>query len=144
MASSDAATLIKTRLSANWATTQIYQWEEHKEPMGATLTPFIVLEFPGGIGSQATIAPPGGREFVETGTFLVHIFIPTGSIGGVDMDTARSYAAQISTIFRGVNEIQGSSQILYRAPYPPYPGPPSDGNWLSLTVSVPYQWRFFG
>ena len=138
MASKGAADLIIARLAANWVTTPIYQWEDYREPMSSTLDPFVVLEFPGGVGNQATIAPPGSREFVDTGTFLVHVFVPTGS----DLDTARDYADQIAAIFRGVQEIQGNETLLYRAPYPPYPSPPPDGTWLCLTVTIPFMWRF--
>lgn len=139
MASYDAATEIKTRLSAQWAlvnpTVPVYDWEDTNALIGATLDPYMVLEFPGGTGQQASIGDPGNNWWKEIGTFQLHCYYPVGN----SADTARQYLKDAAAIFRGVSE----NGIIYRAPFPPSPGRKDsiDGNWLSLSMSVPYEYR---
>lgn len=141
MASFDAATEIKTRLSSEWAglnpTVAIYDWEETVPNIGASLDPYLVLEFPGGTGQQASIGAPGNNLWKEIGTFQVHCYYPTGT----SAMAARDLLQDAATIFRGISE----NGIIYRAPFPPVPGRQDTlyGNWMSVSMSVPYEYRIY-
>ena len=139
MGSYDAYTQIKDRFEGQWAllhpTVPTYMWEDTNAAIGSTLDPFILLEFVGGIARQMTIGAPGSNWWNDTSTFMIHCYYPVGT----PSDTARSFLQDASTIFRGVTE----GTVIYGAPFPPRNGlrDEADGNWFSLSMSVPYQYR---
>ena len=140
MASADAATEIETRLNTYWAGLEPdiswYLWEKTDPSVGSDITNmFMLLEFPGGLSQQASIGAPGDNWWKEIGTFILHIYYPAGDTAAA----ARAALKNAATIYRGVSE----NGIIYRAPFPPQPGREGSlsGNWMSLSMSVPYEYR---
>ena len=140
MATADAATEINARLATEWGLVEpsipIYQWEETNSDIGSdTEELFLIIEFIGGQGMQKSIGAPGNNWWAEIGVFNLHLYYPAGDLA----QAAREALEKAAVIFRGVSE----NAIIYRAPFPPQPGRQGDlsGNWMSLSMSVPYEYR---
>ena len=140
MATAAAATEINTRLATEWVLVEpaipIYQWEETESDIGADPeASFLIIEFPGGQAMQKSVGAPGDNWWAEIGTFNLHLYYPAGDLA----QDARDALANAAIIFRGVSE----NSIIYRAPFPPQPGREGSlsGNWMSLSMSVPYEYR---
>ena len=140
MASYDASQEIQARLNTYWPGLEPsipwYLWEQTNPDVGADVEQmFMLLEFPGGLGEQASLGAPGNNWWKEIGTFNLHMYYPAGDTA----DAARDALKSAATIFRGVSE----NSIIYRAPFPPQPGLKGtlSGNWLSLSMPIPYEYR---
>ena len=140
MGSYDATTEVYNRLNAEWPLVQPnipwYKWEETNPQIGADIEQlFMLVEFPGGQGEQASLGAPGDNWWKEIATFNLHMYYPAGDTA----DAARAALKDAAAIFRGVSE----NSIIYRAPFPPQPGQEGKlyGNWMSLSMSVPYEYR---
>jgi len=137
---SDSALEIKSRLNKEWPLVEPnipwYTWEQVEPNIGADLEQmFMVVEFPGGRGKQASIGAPGNNWWKEKGVFNLHIYYPAGDTA----DAARAALENAATIFRDVSE----DGMIYRAPFLPQPGQEGtlSGNWMSLSMSIPYEYR---
>ena len=140
MASYDASQEIQDALTTSWVGLEPnipwYLWEKTDPAIGQDIEQlFMLLEFPGGQGIQKSVGAPGDNWFAEIGVFNLHMYYPAGDTA----DVARLALKNAATIFRGVS----TGSIIYRAPYPPQPGLESklSGNWMSLSMSIPYEYR---
>lgn len=140
MASADAATEINGRLATEWPLVEpaipIYQWEETNSDIGEDPEAlFLIIEFVGGQELQKSVGAPGDNWWAEIGVFNLHLYYPAGNLA----QAAREALKKAAVIFRGVSE----NAIIYRAPFPPQPGREGtlSGNWMSLSMSVPYEYR---
>jgi hypothetical protein len=140
MATAAAATEINTRLATEWVLVEpnipIYQWEETNSDIGADPDAlFLIIEFVGGQGVQKSVGAPNDNWWAEIGVFNLHLYYPAGSLA----QAARAALAKAAIIFRGISE----NAIIYRAPFPPRAGLEGSlsGNWMSLSMSVPYEYR---
>jgi len=140
MATADAATEINARITAEWPLVQPnipwYPWEQTNPNIGADIEQlFMLVEFPGGQSQQASVGAPGDNWWKEIATFNLHMYYPAGDTA----DAARAALQDAAVIFRGVSE----NSIIYRAPFPPQPGLEGtlSGNWMSLSMSIPYEYR---
>lgn len=141
MSSFNAATLIENRLRANWTTTPIYLWESTVGGIVAKAREaYIVLEFMTGIAENVNINPPDYWWQEEAG-FMIHAF---DRLDRQNLTTVRQYLYQISNFYRNVTEgVNGSYDIEYRAAHPPQNmrEPSEGGNWMGLSMFVPYRFR---
>jgi len=145
MASYGASQQIQGELNDNWAVLEPnvpwYLWEEKNPSIGANAEQmFMLLEFPGGQSRQKSIGAPGDNWFAEIATFNLHVYYPAGDIA----DAARLVLQNAASIFRGVSkDVPGIGSIQYDAPFPPQPGLKDSlsGNWMSLSISIPYEYR---
>jgi len=145
MATYDATQEVYGELTDKWSGLQPdipwYPWEKTDPAIGADIDMmFMLVEFMGGQGLQKSMGAPGENWWAEISTFNLHMYYPAGE----SADAARLALQDAATIFRGVTrDVLGGGTMMYRAPFPPQAGRESTltGNWMSLSMAVPYEYR---
>lgn len=130
----DALSLIRQRLTANWTTTPIAWTNVHFDPQnpGGAFPAggaFIYLDedLPNDT-FQATIGNTQNSER-EIGAVMIHIFTPVESGAG----QAQEYAASLASLFRWWQ----SGHLFVRSPR--RASSEVDGDWYRYSLYIPYQ-----
>lgn len=96
---------VQEYLKDNWTETTI-SWENERfaEPVAENdvLLPFIAVEIEGDVWDQESIGAGEDRQenrWQESGTLIVHVFVPAGS-GGRE---SRQISTRVANLFRGLN-----------------------------------------
>lgn len=139
MAWNDAVTAIKAMLAASWTTTPIKQVNEPfdaPDPNAATQA-WVLLTIKNDRTDNYTMGSPGNRLYLFEGRIILDVFVPVNT----STDTAFAYAVQLGEIFRN----QFFSNIRTWAPDPEGDGSNDEsGSWYRTSVTIPYQYHFFG
>ena len=126
MASKAVVDAVKARQAANWTAAPVYYPNVTFKPPAA-FTPFVVCEFPVGMGERLTVANEGTHR--ENGTFRFVVHVKVGS----SLDTALTLAEDLAAVFRSVR----FAGVQTWAPSPPI-AVGEDGAWYKVSFSVPY------
>jgi hypothetical protein len=125
----DAA--FQARLASQWTLSEIITGTEASDPPDANA--FLVVQYPVVNSSKPVL----GRTYFEEGAARLVLNVKSG----FGLDTVLPWADTLAGIFREV-KFGGVETFVPSAPI--INDVSDDGNWLSLSVIVPYRFQFAG
>ncbi len=138
-----ALAALEARLAANWTTSRIVLDAENPgdpwPPMDANnnLLPWVFLELLDADASIIGFGTPTNNTVLDSGLCKFHIMVPIKT----GLSVARAHAVAIGEIFRQKEFFNSEAGVAVRTLTPRIGRDVSvdEGNWSSMTCTVPYE-----
>lgn len=142
-----AVAAMRARFVAAWGATTPVQFQNEDppsspwppEPSAGAWCYFEVIQTE---SKERGVGLPGSKVWLTTGNIFVHIQVP----GGHGLPAQLALTNQAGSIFRAATFYQDSvtgAKVVCGAPSEPGGASDADnGNWFSLTVSIPFEFYF--
>jgi hypothetical protein len=142
-----AVAAMRARFVAAWGATTPVQYQNEDPPQEPwppepSAGPWVYFEVLQTQSVERGVGLPGSKIWLTTGNIFVHVQTPSG----YGLPAHLALTKQAGTIFRAATFYQDSTsgaKVVCGAPSEPGGDSNADnGNWFSLTVSIPFEFYF--
>lgn len=130
---------VEARLAASWARCPVRGFTDDNGDTPDDASAFLVVQYPVAMSEQITIGAPGNNVFREDGAFHLVLAMPRTVDGRTQ---ALAWTDELTALFRS-QQFGASADFMgvttYAPTSPAIEDDTDNGNYLRLSIAVPYQ-----